>query len=562
MALGNDVTLKVGFDIDKFQAELKKTNGILDNWANSFSGALAGVAAGFSAMKVAEFALDVSKLAGEAEGVRAAFDRLEGSVTLMAELKKATNNTVSELDLMKRAVMASNFDISLQALPKLLEFATLRAKQTGQSVDYLVDSIVTGIGRKSKLILDNLGISAVQLDEALGGASTAASTIGEVADAVGRIAEENLKNMAGFTDDAKTSIDKLGASWVNLKIFIGEALNETGLLKTASASLVGVMDVLSNKTLTWAEKLDILASPDGAEKFKKLTAEIENTAAAQEKLLKDSIIKQADQAIKTFGFNLKAIGDAYKQNINYTAIMAEITKRQTDKLKNEAEAAKAAAKAYNELFHSKAKVVGKTPEGTTALQKATIPTPPSMPDKVGSPFGTIITQDILDANAKSIDQYNALAQEIMSINQEVRNSWMSLAESSLVAMATAFGSGEPIGKAFLKSLASFGIKFGAMLIKLGIANIAIGNKPKGVQQIAAGVALVAAGAALASSSAASGSSGGGRNGSVGGGSDGGGRQFSAQSQNITVNGEFRLRGSDLVASMNNAQANNYYRKGG
>src|SRR5690606_14702252 len=98
-----------------------------------------------------------------------------------------------ELNLMKRAVQGSNFDISLQSLPKLLEFAAVRAQQTGQSVDYLVDSIVTGIGRKSPLILDNLGISASQLREEMNGVSLASASVGEVAEAVGRIAGTNLE---------------------------------------------------------------------------------------------------------------------------------------------------------------------------------------------------------------------------------------------------------------------------------------------------------------------------------------------------------------------------------
>ena len=34
-----------------------------------------------------------------------------------------------------------------------------------KSVDFLVNSIVTGIGRKSVLILDNLGLSAVDVNE-------------------------------------------------------------------------------------------------------------------------------------------------------------------------------------------------------------------------------------------------------------------------------------------------------------------------------------------------------------------------------------------------------------
>ena len=66
---------------------------------------------------------------------------------------------------MTAAVQANDFRIPLEDLGKYLEFAQLKAQQTGQSVDYMTNSIVTGLGRKSPLILDNLGISAAEISE-------------------------------------------------------------------------------------------------------------------------------------------------------------------------------------------------------------------------------------------------------------------------------------------------------------------------------------------------------------------------------------------------------------
>jgi len=221
----NTFLVKLGMNVQELVNGVNKANGALNNFKSS----IAKVGIGLSAIQVGRFVLDVSRLAGEAEGVRAAFNKLPEASRLMRELKDATGGTVSELELMKRSVMASNFDISLKALPELLQFATIRARQTGQSVNYLVDSIVTGIGRKSKLILDNLGISAVQLTEALGGASAASSSIGDVADAVGKIAEKNLKQMGSLTDDASVKFDRMAASWENLKVSMGNMVNSSGL---------------------------------------------------------------------------------------------------------------------------------------------------------------------------------------------------------------------------------------------------------------------------------------------------------------------------------------------
>lgn len=246
------LAIQIAANTAKLSAGLKGVQSQFSSFTSAITkiGGALGVA--FGVQQVADFAFEVSKLAGEFQGVNAAFDRLPNSAKLLDRLKSATHETVSELDLMKRAVQASNFEISLEALPRLLEFATLRAQQTGQSVDYLVDSIVTGIGRKSKLILDNLGISAVQLDQALGGASTAASSIGEVADAVGRIAEDNLKNMAKFSDNASSKVQSLNASWINFKVTLGTVLNSSGLLNegldSASESLEGLGNAFEGLT--------------------------------------------------------------------------------------------------------------------------------------------------------------------------------------------------------------------------------------------------------------------------------------------------------------------------
>lgn len=102
------------------------------------------------------------ELAKAGEGVRLAFDRLN-QPNLLDKLKEATHGTVSEVELMKQAIQFDNFKLPLEDLATYLSFAQQKAKDTGQSIDYLVNSIVTGLGRQSKQILDNLGISAAEL---------------------------------------------------------------------------------------------------------------------------------------------------------------------------------------------------------------------------------------------------------------------------------------------------------------------------------------------------------------------------------------------------------------
>lgn len=121
--------------------------------------------------KVREFKDSIAELingglemAEQADGVTRAFNSLnqEG---LLDNLRKATKGTVNDVQLMTAAVQAKDFRIPLEDLGKYLEFAQLKAQQTGQSVDYMTNSIVTGLGRKSPMILDNLGISAAEISE-------------------------------------------------------------------------------------------------------------------------------------------------------------------------------------------------------------------------------------------------------------------------------------------------------------------------------------------------------------------------------------------------------------
>lgn len=104
------------------------------------------------------------ELAESADGITHAFDKI-ATRDYLQTLRTATKETVSDIELMKAAVKAKDFRIPLEDLGKYLSFAQLKAQQTGQSLDYMVDSIVTGLGRKSPMILDNLGLSAAEIGE-------------------------------------------------------------------------------------------------------------------------------------------------------------------------------------------------------------------------------------------------------------------------------------------------------------------------------------------------------------------------------------------------------------
>jgi hypothetical protein len=96
---------------------------------------------------------------------------------------------------MKQAVKFENFKLSLDQMGTLLAFAQQQAKDTGQSVDYMVDSIVTGLGRKSLPILDNLGLSAAEIRERM-------KESGDMTTAVASIIKDRMEAAGGYVETA------------------------------------------------------------------------------------------------------------------------------------------------------------------------------------------------------------------------------------------------------------------------------------------------------------------------------------------------------------------------
>jgi hypothetical protein len=202
---------------DGLKQVASNTQSLTGNVSQLVTAVKSVIAAGFVRWAV-DSTLEMSKLAGNVEAVGRAFrNQIPNSTSLLASLRKATHGAVTDLELMQKTLQAQNFGLAVESLPRLLEFAAVRAQQTGVSVDYLVNSIVTGIGRKSLLILDNLGLSATRLKAEFNGASLASQSVADVTAAVGRIAEEELRKMGGFAENAATNVDQLSVSWQRLR---------------------------------------------------------------------------------------------------------------------------------------------------------------------------------------------------------------------------------------------------------------------------------------------------------------------------------------------------------
>lgn len=122
--------------------------------------AIAGLAAGFLAL---------ANRGASLRGISESFDRLTASAgilsnRLLRDLREASAGTISDFNLMRIANVALAGATGKVAtefgtkLPKLLEIARIQARATGQDVNFLFNSLVSGVKRGSPLLIDNTGL--------------------------------------------------------------------------------------------------------------------------------------------------------------------------------------------------------------------------------------------------------------------------------------------------------------------------------------------------------------------------------------------------------------------
>ena len=154
----------------------------------------------------------------------AAFQRMEeasGSLAssldadmgvIMDALREASLGMVSDFDLMQSASRAMMLGVSADSgeLAQLMEVAALRGRAMGLSTTQAFNDIVTGIGRASPLILDNLGIVI-----------DAESRYKAYADSIGKTSEELTKAekthalLNGVLESSKGLLEETGGLTVD-----------------------------------------------------------------------------------------------------------------------------------------------------------------------------------------------------------------------------------------------------------------------------------------------------------------------------------------------------------
>ena len=173
------------------------------------------------------------------ESMERAFNTLSGGASnasiAIEQLEKATNNTMSEFDLFQQANNAMILGVAKNSdeMAEMFDIAQRLGRALGRDTASSVESLITGIGRQSRLMLDNIGI-IVKAEEAYESYARANNTTADALtdtqkkqaflEATMTSAKAKISTLGEETLSSQDSLDRFKSSMSNLGSAIGDNL--------------------------------------------------------------------------------------------------------------------------------------------------------------------------------------------------------------------------------------------------------------------------------------------------------------------------------------------------
>ena len=232
---------------DQATPTVDKVSGGVDGLAEGLKGLIGPAAlatAGLVALKkVYEFGEEGAALKRlEDAGTRLAAVTGDNYRHIVRAIEEASGRTVGELEAMTQANTAMRLGVAQtpEEFEKLTTAAIALGRATGRTATESVADLTTGIGRMSKLVLDNLGI-VYDADTVFGeyaetiGKTAAALTDAEKKQALVNLALEAAKPLldehGNLIDDAASSYERLGVegttAWNRIKKSADDAIGSS-----------------------------------------------------------------------------------------------------------------------------------------------------------------------------------------------------------------------------------------------------------------------------------------------------------------------------------------------
>lgn len=248
-----ELVYKISGDMDNLKTELKKAETQIGKLEKSMErsqkttvGWTKGILSlktafiGFVSSAIAQGIFSFVKAGAELNELENSFARLSAGIGLnsndiLNNLRKLSSGTISNKDLILSANRAITLGVAkdMEEFSTLMQVARIRARDMGITTTQAFNDIVTGIGRSSPLILDNLGI-VIKQNEAY---NTYAKSLNKTAEALTdnerrealkyAVLEQSRKQIEEVGDVNLSYADRIqqvSTKLTNLKSYIGKSL--------------------------------------------------------------------------------------------------------------------------------------------------------------------------------------------------------------------------------------------------------------------------------------------------------------------------------------------------
>ena len=250
---------------NKSKKQIDGIGGSITGMATKIAGATAAV---YAVKKAMDIAFDLTRQAGKVAGLERGFDNLGKKLGFtsdsLGKLRKAVNGTVDDMALMEQANNAMMLGVvsSDEEMAQLFDTAQRLGQALGVDTKDAVNSLVTGMGRQSKLMLDNLGIMVNMEDAYETYAESLGKTTEELTDAEKKTAFNNatleesqrlVSQLGDETLDNSSKMAQMTTALSNASVSLGEALAPAVII--AAEAITALANAMA-KLFTWNDRLE------------------------------------------------------------------------------------------------------------------------------------------------------------------------------------------------------------------------------------------------------------------------------------------------------------------
>jgi uncharacterized protein (DUF3084 family) len=207
-------------------------NKIKENWAAFSTGLNQSLEIIGKAKRIFDKTWEISNQGAIFEEAKDAFDAYTQSIgknsdDILNKLRKASGGTINDMNMIKTASLAMSLGVTTDStkMANLLEVARNKARLFGINTQQAFEDIVTGIGRASPKILDNLGIRIPAAFEEMTDGMSDAQKVAVLFEMTLEEGNKQLKAMGSLTNSRADDMRAFQADVDNLKFKFGDLIS-------------------------------------------------------------------------------------------------------------------------------------------------------------------------------------------------------------------------------------------------------------------------------------------------------------------------------------------------